>query len=114
MARYLCNNIYTVVFEGDLHLSSWSFIKEDYQVIKNFLEEYDSRMQKIVEEIGEADEDESMGLTLLTIRQSLTEGDQPPAKVVLDTPPKLLIDIDPKKDEYSLTRYILPFLLSNI
>jgi len=34
--------------------------------------------------------------------------------VILDTPSKLVIDIDPKKEETSLTRYIVPFLLSNI
>ena len=41
-----------MVFEGDLTLPAWSFIREDYGVVEMFLEEYDVRMQKIVEEIG--------------------------------------------------------------
>jgi hypothetical protein len=73
--RFLAGNIYALVFKGNLELSCWSFIREDYGVVNRFLEEYDRQLRQVVEHVGEADEDESMGLTLLGIKEEFIEED---------------------------------------
>ena len=92
--RYLTTNVYATVFEGDLELSCWSFIKEDYGVVQEFLNEYDAHSKQIIEQVGEADEDESMGVTLADIKASMIGKEDPqPIKIKLTTPDKLVIDV---------------------
>lgn len=55
MTRYIVGRIEAIILNGDIDLSCWSFIKEDYSYVQEIIEAYDSRLKEILEEIVEAD-----------------------------------------------------------
>lgn len=48
MMRFVVGQVQHIVFESDIELSCWKFIKEDYTYIGDILDNYHQRMQHIV------------------------------------------------------------------